>query len=693
MHLAAAVWLTATLAHFALAYRLARRCLPAADLDRLIWTWSVLAVGILSAVLHVLAATRGITLAGGVVGLAVAHGIGAWLTKRTPGTAPPRMEWAELAAVALAVALTVTSASEAVQSTAVEGTDAAHYHAPNAVNFALGGRLLDLPATPHLYPIAASLIGAWFIVPFGAPLVLELCMLLPLLLLASSLNQIFRMTTGLSGLAWTSWLTLLLLALPLFRFSSYFSADLWFAAAYVATVTVLLRVWTERRWSPIDTMAAGLTVGLLLGSKTTGTAAAALLVGTALLLVVSRFAKRGRPVIELQKAVSWIACVVVLGVCAGGIWLIRNWLLFGSPLAPNGLTVLGVEIFPGEPVSATTYLSVVGDMQADGYAVLPRTLRYAKVWLAPWFVWTLAPLLLLGVDLVVTWWLNRWSPLAGARATLLILVLLPGVGLLWLLAGAPWTSLEWTRGFSLRYALPLWTLIPLAAVVALFTISWPWYKDPAARIVGLVLTIALASALFFDATRGSGPRFVPLPRVTPAAAAAAAFVAAVAYLGRSRPRLRAGLFLLAAFVASSSWIATAVERLSEERAAAYTRLEDERRNPETAEPHRQPLLAAIDAETRSSRPCQRRRFLVLTRFDLPLALQDPRYSSFVHYVGRDVESARTAGRVSPCDYVIASEPYLDTEKGRTMVAVLSGGRPFQRIVVSRDFVLFAPGQD
>ena len=48
------------------------------------------------------------------------------------------------------------------------------------------------------------------------------------------------------------------------------------------------------------------------------------------------------------------------------------------------------------------------------------------------------------------------------RVAFLVLSALIVAAHLLLLAGVPWSSLEWTDGFSLRYALPCWALLVIA---------------------------------------------------------------------------------------------------------------------------------------------------------------------------------------------------------------------------------------
>ena len=391
--LAVFLWLTATVGHFLLTSRFVRRVLPSdASFDETAFATVLGGVGTLSVVFHVLAASTGLNLTSGLVTLLCLHVL---IWTLTP-SAVPDVRSAARSSRSLAVAETLAAAALAgilftwidiaSQSSAVVGTDAAHYHVPVAVNLARGANLFGLPATAHFYPMASSLLEAWFMLPVTGPLIVDLAMCLPFLLLAASMNWIFRLTTGESGLGWATWVVVAVFSAPLFRLSSLVSADLWFASAFVALIAVLTSVWARRTWRVSDVALSGLALGLLTGTKTTGSAAAALLLGTYLVVVIIRtvvFRDRRR----LWPSPRFASALVgtTLMVAAGGIWLVRNWQQFGSPIAPWGLTIFGVSVFSGDSPQPTTYLSVLGDLQTDPtYDLAKRLSRFVRIWIGEW---------------------------------------------------------------------------------------------------------------------------------------------------------------------------------------------------------------------------------------------------------------------------------------------------------------------
>ena len=131
--------------------------------------------------------------------------------------------------------------------------------------------------------MSTSLVAAWFIVPFGDPLLVDATTLPSFLLLAASLGWIFRQVTGASGLAVVPWFTVALLQVPLVRDAVLMSADLPFTASFLALVAAVLALVEGERFGE-GIVLAGAAAGLLVGCKATGAPAALLLCGTALCL-------------------------------------------------------------------------------------------------------------------------------------------------------------------------------------------------------------------------------------------------------------------------------------------------------------------------------------------------------------------------------------------------------------------------
>jgi hypothetical protein len=299
------LWALGTVGHFLLTARWLNRAGQAATRDER-WFQTMLAgTGSLSLVLHLVASTTGLTLGRILLVLLAGHVVAGLLTRSyvaraglqtrdrgldlrqaqvTSSVSRGENQAALLATRALETTAMVVLGAIVIQWTLlalataeVSGSDAAHYHVPNAVNLALGASPFDLPPTSHLYPMGSSTLAAWFILPVQTTLLTDLVMVLPFLLLLSAAGWVFRQLTSVSGLAWSTWMMLALFATPLFRSASLMSADLLFAAASMAFAAALLAPLLRRQLGPTDIWLIALSLGLLLGAKTTGIVAAGLL--------------------------------------------------------------------------------------------------------------------------------------------------------------------------------------------------------------------------------------------------------------------------------------------------------------------------------------------------------------------------------------------------------------------------------
>jgi hypothetical protein len=702
MTLAVALWLAATGGHF---------CLSAAWVDRAfgrlqrsaderIFAAVLVGVGTLSVVLHAVAVTVGIGLLHGVVGLSLWHGItwGVLVRTRPRPTRQPlptRLTALELAAATVAVALVATWGGLASRSAAVTGTDAAAYHVPMAINLALGVSPFGLPPTMHTYPMAGSTVAAWFLVPTGDPLLVDLTMCLPFLLLGASVNWIFRLATRLSGLMWATWLTVALAWTPLMREGSLVSADLWFAAGFVAVMACVVAAWDRREWRVDDWVMVALAAGLLSGSKTTGSVALALIACVYVGCELARWVVVRSPP-RLTRAGVGALAGAVLFTFAGGIWLIRNWYLFGSPVAPMGLTLFGVRIFPGDSAQDTLYHSVFGDTHTlVGYELGRRTSHFVRLWLGKWYLAGLTPMLALLADGLWTWWRGPRTRLLATRLVVALLVIGAGSVLTWLLIGAPWTSLEWTHGASLRYVLPLATLLPLLAFVGLFPTSWRWYDDPsAARLAATGMAVGAVGLL---AIRVHSP-FSDTTIFPALSLRAGAIAVAVVILGRLWPwpgaaGRRLGIGAVLTLVAAVSWAPHVARRDDVIRRQAWTAEEAERSalaaGIRPGSPMRELYLAMTINEAQQGRVCGDRRVFLLSRIDEPLTLQSPAYRTRVFSAARDVARLRPLGPLGPCDYIITTTDVAATDKGTLLVAALIDPPASREIATAGPRILIA----
>jgi hypothetical protein len=668
-------------------------------------------VGTLLAVLHAVACSVGLSLVAVSVAFAVWHLIlGAFVTlgggrsrgdverAGTDGLMSSRAESLfEWAGIVVLIAIGIQWFSTSTASMVFAGTDAAHYHVPNAVNFSLGANPLDFVATPHLYPMGTSVLAAWLILPVGDPLLVDFTMALPALLAFSALAWLFRQVSGASGLAWVPWFALVIFATPMLQISSEMSADLMYAAGFLAANTQLFRIWRAKSATPLDLALTALAIGLLLGSKTTGLVSAGLLgvvYGSAILLSW-RNPSTGRP--SMILSLRGFALAALLLIAAGGIWPIRNWVNYGSPLAPSGLTVLGRTVFPGDTVEDNRYyLSVMRDLRdTANYNLLSRTNFFVGNLFGRWLLPSILGVLPMIFDAVYA----RRRRYANDRLGLVAVAVAITLPHLALLIQAPWSSLEWTNGLALRYALPFFILWPFLAFLALFPLNYSWTQRfwPAIAI-GATLMV---TALMLFARSGRMPGLPPLDTASIALIALGVAVMVTFRGGQHRRRSQpieraAGLALAVTLIwVVSSRIAIADERLR--NAAPWGRkgpLECAGgRNPVAPDSYSAAYWTVLDYERQTPRRCEKRRFFVTARFDQPLALQPPPFANVVVDVRPRTIVERTMHSDGPgageCDYVIASQAELANERGNPLINRLRAEGTLDQIGVAPPYVIFS----
>jgi hypothetical protein len=193
-------------------------------------------------------------------------------------------------------------------------------------------------------------MAAWFIVPLGDPLLVDLAMALPFALLVASINYLVRTMTGVSGNR------VGVVALPCALRHAVVSKRQRRSGGSVVRGWLRQRVVDcrcldrTRAMRSVDIVLLGCAFGLLAGSKTTGVAAAGMLmVGAAFVSGLRAvFGGRKNSADAPGLRAFFVAGVVTIG--AGGIWLVRNWIQFGSPLAPAACNSLAGRCSRERPI-------------------------------------------------------------------------------------------------------------------------------------------------------------------------------------------------------------------------------------------------------------------------------------------------------------------------------------------------------
>jgi hypothetical protein len=708
-------WTAATIAHFALIAFWVRAFGPRQrDEDDLLFHSAVVGLGSLQAVLHIVAFSVGLSLGRGLAALtathlaiAVAYRVHARRLRRLPESpdAPspvsgrPERTLA-VAGGAVVAALALQWALAASSSLRVTGADAAHYHVPYAVNIALGANPFGLAATPHLYPMGMSVLAAWFILPFRDPLLVDLANLLPFLLAWCAILRIVRDTTGQSGLAFGPWCALAMFSVPLFRHSLLLSADLFYTASFLATNALLLRACARLRLERSDAVSLGFAVGMLVSTKVTGLFSAVALAAVYGAVILGRTLAGGKRFNRAGVSIPVVCGAIAVAVASGGVWLVRNWWNYGSPIAPSGLDLFGFEIFPGDKYGAANYyLSVVGDVRGiANYDLASRFWHWVGVWLGAWF-----PVsgLLIGVPVTAAClaWSRRRSISDSLRARLIFAASSAVIvaAHLALLSGVPWSSLEWTDGFSLRYALPCAAIYWLAA----YTSGLPIVLGSRRWRAGAAFALAAVSIAWYTSHQGvpEAPPDEALARLTLGWTLLGLALVAV---GHAVARLRRGLWSAAATVALVAAVAAAYASQAERTDARLVRALaadlDRRVSCSTCtgadvSDYREVYLSLLRHERSLGVRCASRRVYTTSRWDFPLDLQSERFENQVFdargasFTPRLFERDRPGSRA--CDYVIATRAALDTTNGVPLVNMLNARGRLARVAEAGRFVVFA----
>lgn len=678
-----ALFLLATLLPFLVASRVVRgwRGGLAVPEDRVRFEALVLGTGGLSALLHALLFT-GLLSIPAVAASGAAALIVAWMAGRAGVLASSGLAaaagstsdvdgglaaWMARVSVCAVAAVCGVWFAWSAASLEVAGTDAAHYHIPHAVNYALGASPWGPMPTRHAYPMGASVLFAWFILPFGDAFVADASMVLWYLVLLAALASLFHTLTGLHGWTWVPWFAMMLFGLPLVQSSALPSADLPYAASFLAVSAQLAWMVSRSAVETRDWVVLGVSLGLLVGCKTPGVYSAAVLSAAA---ITARVGMRRR--LTIRMPARWpnaLAAVAVAGVLTGGVWLIRNAWLFGHPV---------------ETYTDRYFLSVMQDVRTVYrgdwlYAAWRAGIKIARL-LHPRFLASGAATIWLVIESATVLLRRRPDALAATRLWFVgLMALVAGVHVAGLV-GAPWTSLEWTGGSSLRYLLPFWVLYSFLAFAGLFSRLLPWYRIPGLHAAGWLL---LAAAGAWPAASHVGPG-----GINPGAERSVALIATVALVagaalnsrsGRSLPergswlrRLSGVAVVILAVVGVAGWLASRHATL---RAAAVRSESDTLRSwlvmPRPGvEAHRQVFLDVRAHEVRTGADCRRRRFFVASRFDFPLELQPASYTSLV-FDSRTIDAVLPLIRERPnagtCDYAIVGRD----ETGRQAIQLSS----------------------
>ena len=359
-YLLSAAWLLCTGVCLAFTCRrIGDRLVPAGEGVLRLLAWLVVAWAQVAGVLLLLGAVHAlypgsVLAAEAVVAVACARFL-------PPGRAlaRPRLGWPALLTIGAVAAVIAYWAAYSVGAPSAE-FDSNRYHIVNVAHWLSSHETWSLPfAQPSdhtaLEPGNGEIVSLWLMLPFGDDRLAYTTNLAAALLLAVAAAALVR---ELGGRAWTGGVAALSILLSTFvatAFPHSILTDLWAVGGIAAAVALGLaasRLGLGRLWA-----LAGVAAGLSAGTKYADLVPAA---ATLVVLLVAARAPRRSALLAAGGAAA-----------AAGFWYVRNALITGDPVYPQGLHVGGHAILGGDdgPVS-TPSVSFVGQLLRGQSSIL-----------------------------------------------------------------------------------------------------------------------------------------------------------------------------------------------------------------------------------------------------------------------------------------------------------------------------------
>ncbi len=328
------------------------------------------ALGILA--VHLLPAAAGILGRGSVLAAAILWLLACRLVPAGPPVAaedPPEVDdryapaSRPLAALAcgLAAVFVVTFALDQVVRPAVS-VDLLNFHLPSAIGWIQSGSLWQvdnfLPmVAPGNYPNNGDVMLLAAILPWHNDFLAHLA-IWPFFVLTGVATYAGSMRLGAARSA-ALVAGCLALAIPVVAVAAM-AASITDSVMYFGLTTGLLFLLRHHRTSATsDLVLAGLALGLALGTKWYGVSAVAIVV---VVWLGAGFVS-DRPARAVVRGGAQLVGLVAL---AGGIWMLRNWIISGNPVFPVRVAPLGITLFdaPADVVreqAGFTILDYLGD--------------------------------------------------------------------------------------------------------------------------------------------------------------------------------------------------------------------------------------------------------------------------------------------------------------------------------------------
>ena len=426
----------------------------------LLGTAQAVGVPLLLSMLHIL--DRNVVLVAHIV---LAAAVFRFVPRATARGVRTRPSLPVLATTGIVAAFMTLSGLLALRSPSFD-FDSRNYHLPQLADWIQGHSFwssgIAQPASYlTAYPSNGEFLGVWFALPTHGD---QLSLLAPVLFTLLGILAVAFLCRELGGQSWVGALAgTAVFATPLIfaTQSRSLATDTIAASSLVAAAALMTRAF--RRYQSHWIVAAGIALGLGMGSKYT-----AMVPGVAIFVTA---------VVLFRRSNQWVWLIPGLLIFFAP-WLVRNAVHTGNPLFPQEIKVAGVRLLKGTNNPITAFSTpVIKHFVSGHWSVVGRWFGYVVRWLA------VVPLL--AAIGFVTGFRGRELPAAARAMSLVALAAFVGYLSTPYTGGGPTGNISWLL-LNIRYVLP--ALLIGVALAAAF----------GARTVTLIL---LTAALAYDAAR------------------------------------------------------------------------------------------------------------------------------------------------------------------------------------------------
>ena len=264
------------------------------------------------------------------------------------------------------------------------------------------------------------------------------------------------------------------------------------------------------------------------------------------------------------------------------------------------------------------------------------------------------------------------------------------------IAGLPWTSLDWTRNLSIRYLLPFFFLYMLALYSLLFTDGITWDRWPVGRTLGAA--ILAGGALWYYRAHEATPglpvnEWIAVLRPDAFLAAAALTIPISLALGgrfRSASVTTAMVAAIALLVGLSWHEAADYGHIAASAPGRRARSPRRTAGAAPSSEHRGLYLGVVEFQRSGGHSCGRTRFFIASRFDRPIELQSADYRNVLLDVRSSAVALERQGPESGgCDIVVAAKADLEGRGPEWLGEVLKTRKSFEQVAEYGRYVAYA----